>query len=215
LKKKKTKMKLPALTASILLLWLSTSATATENDDESTIPTSTGPHLRSNQKQKQMEPQGLASSVPLKDVERRVWVQYKDGAHDACMHSMEAFTSTTSSSGGELLPPVTMHYDFAESNSFVVTATDEEIEMLQADPAIESIELDVEKYLMHAIEEDHVEERELQQQADTIPYGIRMVQADQAWEQGVTGSGVKVCVIDSGIDSTHEDFVTSRLSGVQ
>jgi serine protease len=216
LKKKKTKMKLPALTASILLLWLSTSATATENDDESTIPTSTGPHLRSNQKQKQMEPQGLASSVPLKDVERRVWVQYKDGAHDACMHSMEAFTSTKSRSGaGELLPPVKMHYDFAESNTFVVTANDEEIEMLQADPAIENVELDVERYLMRAIEEEQVEERELQQQGETVPFGIRMVQADQAWEQGVTGSGVKVCVIDSGIDATHEDFVTSRLSGLQ
>jgi hypothetical protein len=200
-------MKLPALTASILLLWLSTSAIATENDEESTILTSTGRNLRSNHKQQQQR--------RTEHVEHRVWVQYKDGAHDACMHSMEAFTSTTSSSGGELLPPVTMHYDFAESNSFVVTATDEEIEMLQADPAIESIELDVEKYLMHAIEEEHVEERELQQQADTIPYGIRMVQADQAWEQGVTGSGVKVCVIDSGIDSTHEDFVTNRLSGFQ
>jgi serine protease len=53
------------------------------------------------------------------------------------------------------------------------------------------------------------------QQSEYIPYGITMVQADQVWDQGVTGSGVKVCVIDTGIDQDHEDFVTDRLTGLE
>jgi subtilisin family serine protease len=47
------------------------------------------------------------------------------------------------------------------------------------------------------------------------PYGVSMVQAPEVWSQkGATGQGVKVCVIDSGIDASNPDFVTSRLSGV-
>jgi subtilisin family serine protease len=41
-----------------------------------------------------------------------------------------------------------------------------------------------------------------------------MVQADQLWDEDVRGSGVTVCVIDTGIDKEHEDFVKERLSGL-
>jgi subtilisin len=127
---------------------------------------------------------------------------------------MEAFTSTKSRSGGDL-PPVTMHYDFGESNTVVVSATDEEIKMLKADPVVEQVVPDVERYLQHlpdSVKEEHP--RQLQQ-GENIPYGISMVQADQARDQGVTGSGVKVCVVYSGINQTHEDFVTDRLTGLE
>jgi hypothetical protein len=50
---------------------------------------------------------------------------------DQCM---DAFTTTKSKAGGDL-PLDTMKYDFTEANAVVVTGTDEEIEMLQADPA--------------------------------------------------------------------------------
>jgi serine protease len=199
-------MKLPNLTTSLLLLWMSTTAAATSPDDE-TAP-STGRHLRSDQKQRRQ-----ANMVPVEDSPRRFWVQYKDGHHDACVQSMEAFTSTKSRSGGDL-PPVAMHYDFGESNTMVVSATDEEIEMLKADPAVEQVEPDVERYLQHLPDSVKEYPRQLQQ-GENIPYGISMVQADQAWDQGVTGSGVKVCVVDSGIDQTHEDFVTDRLTGLE
>jgi hypothetical protein len=35
-----------------------------------------------------------------------------------------------------------MQYDFTEAITFVVTATDEEIEMLPADPAVDKVEPD-------------------------------------------------------------------------
>jgi len=44
------------------------------------------------------------------------------------------------------------------------------------------------------------------------PYGVSMVQAPQVWPFS-TGSGVKVCVIDSGIYRASPDFVAANLSG--
>jgi hypothetical protein len=47
-----------------------------------------------------------------------------------------------------------------------------------------------------------------------VPYGIEMVKAQEAWETyGARGAGVKVCVMDTGIYGTHEDFTASKLSG--
>eukprot|EP00980_Cylindrotheca_fusiformis_P022410 scaffold9279_cov68-Cylindrotheca_fusiformis.AAC.2 len=49
-----------------------------------------------------------------------------------------------------------------------------------------------------------------------VPYGIDMVKAPEAWEtysQINQGAGVKVCVMDTGLDQDHEDFIRSNLSG--
>jgi subtilisin family serine protease len=40
-----------------------------------------------------------------------------------------------------------------------------------------------------------------------LAYGIEMVQAPQAWKMGATGRHVQICVIDTGIDSTHPDLI--------
>jgi subtilisin family serine protease len=45
---------------------------------------------------------------------------------------------------------------------------------------------------------------ELEEQV--VPYGVVLVQAPQVWEQGFKGAGVKVCVMDPGIDIDHEDL---------
>jgi hypothetical protein len=44
------------------------------------------------------------------------------------------------------------------------------------------------------------------------PYGIDMVQAPQVWADA-DGSGITVCVIDSGLDVGHESMQTTGLSG--
>lgn len=48
---------------------------------------------------------------------------------------------------------------------------------------------------------------------EVTPYGIDRVQAPQAWSVGAEGSGVKVCVIDSGINAAHEDFAGVSMTG--
>ncbi|WP_226680787.1 S8 family peptidase [Sutcliffiella horikoshii] len=53
----------------------------------------------------------------------------------------------------------------------------------------------------------YVEENvEMHTTAQTVPYGLPHIKADVAHAQGVTGSGVKVAVLDTGIDASHEDL---------
>jgi subtilisin family serine protease len=47
---------------------------------------------------------------------------------------------------------------------------------------------------------------------DTIPWGITRVNAPAVWER-LTGNGVKVCVIDTGIDMTHSDLASNYAGG--
>jgi subtilisin family serine protease len=54
---------------------------------------------------------------------------------------------------------------------------------------------------------------------DTLPYadgaytwGLQAVHAAEAWALGSTGTGLKVCVIDTGIDYNHPAFVRDGLS---
>jgi hypothetical protein len=49
--------------------------------------------------------------------------------------------------------------------------------------------------------------------SQTLPYGIQMVESTDVWNLGATGSGVKVCAIDSGTYRASPDFKTSNLSG--
>jgi subtilisin family serine protease len=51
--------------------------------------------------------------------------------------------------------------------------------------------------------------------SQVIHKGVKMVQAPKVWKAGYKGAGVKVCVIDTGIDPLHVDFVTDNLSGFE
>jgi subtilisin len=50
------------------------------------------------------------------------------------------------------------------------------------------------------------------QPAQSIPYGIKNVKADLAWSTS-RGLGVKVCVIDTGVDKSHPDLAANLAGG--
>jgi len=49
--------------------------------------------------------------------------------------------------------------------------------------------------------------------AQTMPWGIEKVNAPAAWAQGYTGTGVKVAVLDTGIDYNHSDLAGQVIGG--
>lgn len=52
-----------------------------------------------------------------------------------------------------------------------------------------------------AIEENHEVKA-----TQTVPWGVTRVQATNAHASGYTGSGIKVAILDTGIDRTHQDL---------
>ncbi len=50
------------------------------------------------------------------------------------------------------------------------------------------------------------------QPAQTLPWGVNRVDADLAWNV-TKGAGVKVCVVDTGIDKDHPDLQTNLAGG--
>jgi hypothetical protein len=89
------------------------------------------------------------------------------------------------------------HHEFDFDNSLVVTMTRSSVARLQRNPEVVRVETDVIR----------------KQLAQTIPYGIESVQAPDTWAEGATGLDKLICVIDSGIDVSHEDFANVNIVG--
>jgi hypothetical protein len=136
---------------------------------------------------------------------KRVIVTYREGEGDACKQNMMAAASS-----------LVMEHEFALFNAFVVRATPDEIALLESLEFVQETEEDVPRYPMmyHGDMNCTVPEVKIAsssssytlQQSDEVPYGLGLVQAPSLWQNGIRGNGVTVCIIDSGIDASHEDL---------
>ena len=144
------------------------------------------------------------STVGEVTAERRVWVTYQQGMRKSLLEAVKS-----KQTGNVTAHSMKIHYDMKRSRALVLTASAEAIDELESLPFVELVEDDLKRYpqmQMNSV-------RSLEAGVEAIPYGISMVQADQVWDKGYTGTGVKVCVIDSGIDQPHEDFIPSHVDG--
>lgn len=124
--------------------------------------------------------------------ESRVWVKYNPGQRENV---------------GRLLGQegAQIHYHFEKLNAYAATLPTAAIKGLSQNPTIELIEEDPKRY----------------PSAETIPYGIDKVQARNLWDTDAngtldsgapTGQGIKICIIDSGLNTLHEDFENRNIS---
>jgi subtilisin family serine protease len=126
----------------------------------------------------------------------RVWVEFNPGQGARVEKSLNAV-------GAEF------HYRFDDLNAFVVTVPEQALAGLRNNPNVVSVEEDAIRY---PAGETYPE----------VPYGIDMVQARDVWDSdrngevdlgAPTGKGIKVCIIDSGLWTGHEDFLNVPKSG--
>ena len=90
-----------------------------------------------------------------------------------------------------------VHHRLDKQSVFAVSLPPQALQGLRNRADIEYIEVDHPRY----------------PSGQVTPYGINSVQAPQTWAAGADGTGIKVCVIDSGINANHEDFAGVAMSG--
>ena len=131
----------------------------------------------------------------------RVMVQFVPGKAAQVQTALKA-------AGGEI------HYTFEELDAFAVTMPSTALFGIEHNPNVILIEEDALRYPISVM--PSVKAAPLAQTASqVVPYGVDMVQARDVWDvdrNGIvdsgapTGSGRKLCIIDSGLYTGHEDF---------
>jgi serine protease len=114
----------------------------------------------------------------------RVMVKFKPGAAAQAEAAVRG-------AGGRV------HLKLDRQNVIAVTVPATALQGLRNNPNIEYVEADAPRYPLGQV----------------TPYGINTVQAPDTWAVGADGSGIKVCVIDSGINANHEDFAGVSMTG--
>ncbi|MBI2379606.1 MAG: S8 family serine peptidase [Gammaproteobacteria bacterium] len=96
------------------------------------------------------------------------------------------------------------------TDAIAITVPASALKGLKNNPNIEYIELDVKRYPLSLTTPSTGTPYQLGQQ---VPYGVKMVQADQLPQLDSLASNRKVCIIDSGYDNAHEDLAGNNVNG--
>ncbi|MBG0786397.1 MAG: S8 family serine peptidase [Anaerolineaceae bacterium] len=144
----------------------------------------------------------------------RVWVSYQSGK------KAEVFQALDKAKGQ-------FHYDFPELEAYVVTLPEAALNGIIHNPFVTDVEEDPVRYAIDPVEvavapgpDDTVDVN-----GQVVPWGIDAVQARDVWDTdrdavvddgAPDGSGITVCIIDTGYYADHEDLIdlTTGLSQV-
>lgn len=114
----------------------------------------------------------------------RVWIKFKSGRKVEVQQALAGVGAR-------------VHHAFDGIDAFAASVPRAALDGIRRNPNIELVEPDVVRMPM----------------SQSRPYGIDLVRAPPLWAQGVTGNGITVCVIDSGLSVTHEDFAGIPVTG--
>jgi subtilisin len=99
-------------------------------------------------------------------------------------------------------------------NAIAVTIPKNKIGKIMANPNVEYVEIDQDVQILgfpNALRS--AEQRNITATSQSIPWGITKIRAPEVHQTGNKGTGIKVCVIDTGIDYNHEDLSQNYKGG--
>jgi len=134
----------------------------------------------------------------------RVWVNYREGGKSEVLKVLNSNSSQ-------------IHYDFPELEAYVVTLPRAALNGILNNPWVVDVEEDAERYPISDMASQVTKEALdlINENGQTVPYGIDMVQARDVWDAdgdgdvdtgAPTGANRTVCIIDSGYYQGHEDL---------
>ena len=133
----------------------------------------------------------------------RVWVSYQSGKKAEVARVLK---------GNKAI----VNYDFPELGAYVVTLPAAALNGIVRNPFVLDVEVDPERYPVDPIKVslEPGPHDDMDDNGQVVPWGIDAVQARDVWdpEEGealATGEGIKVCIIDTGYYSNHEDLLES------
>ena len=102
-------------------------------------------------------------------------------------------------------------------NAVSATVPKDKIGKIRNDPNVEYLEIDQEAHIL-GFEYDylHIKTKDISTTtAQVVPWGVEKTRATQVWTApgGNKGTGIKVCIIDTGIDYNHEDLKENYKGG--
>src|SRR6478736_6023911 len=124
------------------------------------------------------------STLPAIAADARVYVVFAPGQKANAQAALKQAGANT-------------HHEFDNLNAIAASMPEGKRDALARNPVITRVEDDPVRGLL----------------AQSVPYGITMVQAPEAVAAGATGAGIKVGVIDTGVAIAHEDLQTVNITG--
>lgn len=99
-------------------------------------------------------------------------------------------------------------------NAIIVDIPANKVGKIRLDPSVVYVEYDQEAHVLGFTGEDiqHHQKR-LMPLSQTTPWGVQKIRADQVWPSGNKGTGIKVGIVDTGIDYNHEDLKNNYKGG--
>ena len=129
----------------------------------------------------------------------RAMIGFKPGANAAARSAIAA-------AGGHVV------VDLSEVNGLAIEVPAAQLAALRRNPNVEFVENDPPRHALGLAGGTVSAPLALPGTPEAVPYGIAMVQADQVSD--APSGNRKICIIDSGIDISHEDLVGNILTGV-
>jgi subtilisin len=121
-----------------------------------------------------------ASAAPVEKGPKDFLVGFKSDIQSAQLNEVKK-------KGGQV------KHQFKFQDTLLVSLPEQAAEALKKNPNVAYVEEDHKAYAI----------------GQTVPWGITHIKANQVQATGNTGSGVKVAILDTGIDASHEDLNVS------